>query len=56
MDMEEIVKFENSLAKLSLTELEEKRAELQGKIARMVSNSSVAIQLALIETQIKERR
>ena len=56
MNMEEIVKFENSLAELSLTELEEKRAELQSKIARMVHNSNIAIQLAIVEAQIQERR
>ena len=55
MNVEEIVKFRNSLANLSLEELNKKKAELQDKIAKMIMDSDVTMQIAIIEAQIQER-
>lgn len=55
MNVEEIVKFRNSLANLSLKELNKKKAELQDKIAKMIMDSDVTMQIAIVEAQIQER-
>ena len=55
MIIEEIVKFRNSLANLSLEELNQKKAELQDKIAKMIMDSDVTMQIAIVEAQIQER-
>lgn len=55
MNIEEIVKFRSSLINLSVEELEEKRAELQDKIAKMILDSDITMQIAIVEAQIKER-
>lgn len=55
MNIEEIVKFRNNLANLSLEELNQKKAELQDKIAKMIMDSDVTMQIAIVEAQIQER-
>lgn len=55
MNVEEIVKFRNSLTDLSLEELNKKKAELQDKIAKMIMDSDVTMQIAIVEAQIQER-
>ena len=55
MNVEEIVKFRNSLADLSLEELNKKKAELQDKIAKMILDSDITMQIAIVEAQIQER-
>ena len=55
MNVEEIVKFRYSLANLSLEELNKKKAELQDKIAKMIMDSDVTMQIAIVEAQIQER-
>jgi uncharacterized protein YdcH (DUF465 family) len=55
MNVEEIVKFRNSLSNLSLEELNKKKAELQDKIAKMIMDSDVTMQIAIVEAQIQER-
>ena len=55
MNVEEIVKFRNSLANLSLEELNKKKAEFQDKIAKMILDSDVTMQIAIVEAQIQER-
>jgi uncharacterized protein YdcH (DUF465 family) len=55
MNIEEIVKFRNSLTNLSLEELNKKKAELQDKIAKMIMDSDVTMQIAIVEAQIQER-
>lgn len=56
MNVEEIVKFRNSLANLSLEELNKKKAELQDKIAKMIMDSDVTMQIAIVEAQIQEKK
>lgn len=55
MNVEEIVKFRNSLADLSLEELNKKKAELQDKISKMILDSDITMQIAIVEAQIQER-
>ena len=55
MNVEDIVKFRNSLANLNLQELEEKRNELRDKIAKMIMDSDITMQIAIVEAQIKEK-
>lgn len=56
MNVEEIVKFRNSLANLSLEELNKKKAELQDKIAKMIMDSDVTMQIAIVEAQIQKKK
>ena len=55
MNIEEIVKFKNSLNNLSLEELNKKKAELQDRIAKMIMDSDVTMQIAIIEAKIQEK-
>ena len=56
MNIEEIVKFKNSLNNLSLKELNKKKAELQDRIAKMIMDSDVTMQIAIIEAKIQEKK
>lgn len=55
MSVEEIVKFRNSLANLTLEELEDKRNKLQEQIAKMILDSDITMQIAIVEAKIKEK-
>ena len=56
MNIEEIVKFKNSLNNLSLEELNKKKVELQDRIAKMIMDSDVTMQIAIIEAKIQEKK
>ena len=56
MNVEEIVKFRNSLANLSLEELNKKKAELQDRVAKMIMDSDLTMQIAIIEAKIQEKK
>lgn len=56
MNIEEIVKFKNSLNNLSLEELNKKKAELQDRIAKMIMDSDVTMQIAILEAKIQEKK
>ncbi len=55
MKPEDIVKFQNSIANMSLNELEAKRSELQNQLSKMILDDFVVMQLALVESKIKEK-
>ena len=55
MNIEDITKFRDSLANLSIDQLKEKRDELREKIAKMIMDSDVTMQIAIVEAQIQER-
>lgn len=55
MDIEKIVKFKNSLNNLTLDELNKKRAELQDRVAKMIMDSDLTMQIAIIEAKIQEK-
>lgn len=56
MNIEEIVKFKNSLNKLTLDELNKKKAELQDRIAKMIMDSDLTMQIAILEAKIQEKK
>ena len=56
MNIEEIVKFKNSLNKLTLDELNKKKAELQDRIAKMIMDSDLTMQIAIFEAKIQEKK
>ena len=56
MNIEEIVKFKNSINNLTLEELDQKKAELQDRIAKMIMDSDAIMQIAIIEAKIQEKK
>ena len=56
MNIEEIVKFKNSLNNLTLEELDQKKAELQDRIAKMIMDSDAIMQIAILEAKIQEKK
>ena len=56
MNIEEIVKFKNSLNNLTLDELNKKKAELQDRIAKMIMDSDLTMQIAILEAKIQEKK
>ena len=56
MNIENIVKFKNSLNNLTLDELNKKRAELQDRVAKMIMDSDLTMQIAIIEAKIQEKK
>ena len=56
MNIEEIVKFKNSLNRLTLDELNKKKAELQDRIAKMIMDSDLTMQIAILEAKIQEKK
>ena len=56
MNIEKIVKFKNSLNNLTLDELNKKRAELQDRIAKMIMDSDLTMQIAILEAKIQEKK
>lgn len=55
MKVEDIVKFRSSIANMSLEELEAKRGELQDQLSKMILDSDVVMQIAIVEAKIKEK-
>ena len=56
MNIEEIVKFKNSLNNLTLEELNKKKTELQDRIAKMIMDSDLTMQIAILEAKIQEKK
>ena len=56
MNIEKIVKFKNSLNNLTLDELNKKRAELQDRVAKMIMDSDLTMQIAIIEAKIQGKK
>ena len=56
MNIEEIVKFKHSLNNLSLEELNKKKAEFQDRIAKMIMDSDLTMQIAILEAKIQEKK
>ena len=56
MNIEKIVKLKNSLNNLTLDELNKKRAELQDRVAKMIMDSDLTMQIAIIEAKIQEKK
>ena len=56
MNIENIVKFKNSLNNLTLDELNKKKAELQDRIAKMIMDSDLTMHIAILEAKIQEKK
>ena len=56
MNIGEIVKFKHSLNNLSLEELNKKKVELQDRIAKMIMDSDLTMQIAILEAKIQEKK
>ena len=56
MNIEEIVKFKNSLNNLTLDELNKKKSEFQDRIAKMIMDSDLTMQIAILEAKIQEKK
>ena len=56
MNIEKIVKFKNSLNNLTLDELNKKKAELQDRVAKMIMDSDLTMQIAILEAKIQEKK
>ena len=56
MNIEEVVKFKHSLNNLSLEELNKKKVELQDRIAKMIMDSDLTMQIAILEAKIQEKK
>ena len=56
MNIEKIVKFKNSLNNLTLDELNKKKAELQDRIAKMIMDNDLTMQIAILEAKIQEKK
>lgn len=56
MNIENIVKFKNSLNNLTLDELNKKKAELQDRVAKMIMDSDLTMQIAILEAKIQEKK
>ena len=55
MNTEEIILFKNSIADLSIDDLKEKRDCLREKLTKMIMDSDVIMQIAIVEAKIKEK-
>ena len=55
MDAKQIVQFKESLSNMSMDELKIKRTELRDKIAKMIMDCDITMQIAIIEAKIKEK-
>ena len=55
MEIKDIAKFRDSLANLTLSELQEKRGELQDKLSKMILDSDIVMQIAIVEAKIQEK-
>jgi hypothetical protein len=56
MNEQEIINFRNSVKDFSLEELEQKRADIQNAISKMILDSDLMIKAAIIENLIKEKQ
>ena len=56
MNEQEIINFRNSVKDFSLEELEQKKADIQNAISKMILDSDLMIKAAIIENLIKEKQ
>ena len=56
MNEQEIINFRNSVKDFSLEELEQKKADIQNAISKMILDSDLMIKAAIIKNLIKEKQ
>lgn len=55
MDQNDILNFKDSIANLSVDELEQKRSELEQKLSKLVLESDIVMKVAIIESLITDK-
>lgn len=55
MNQNDILNFKNSIANLSVDELEQKRSELEQKLSKLVLESDIVMKVAIIESLITDK-
>ena len=55
MNEKDIVNFRNQIKDFSVDELKEKRNNLQNDLSKMILNSELIIQIAIIESLLEEK-
>ena len=56
MNEQDIINFRNSVKDFSLEQLEQKKADIQNAISKMILDSDLMIKAAIIENLIKEKQ
>ena len=55
MNEKDIINFRNQIKDFSVEELKEKRNNLQNDLSKMILNSDVIIQIAIVESLLEEK-
>ena len=55
MNEKDIVNFRNQIKDFSVEELKEKRNNLQNDLSKMILNSDIIIQIAIVESLLEEK-
>ena len=55
MNEKDIVNFRNQIKDFSVEELREKRNNLQNDLSKMILNSDIIVQIAIVESLLEEK-
>lgn len=55
MNEKDIINFRNQIKDFSVEELKEKRNNLQNDLSKMILNSDVIVQIAIVESLLEEK-
>ena len=55
MNEKDIVNFRNQIKDFSVEELKEKRSNLQNDLSKMILNSDLIVQIAIVESLLEEK-
>lgn len=55
MNEKDIVNFRNQIKDFSVEELKEKRSNLQNDLSKMILNSDIVVQIAIVESLLEEK-
>ena len=55
MNEKDIVNFRNQIKDFSIEELKEKRSNLQNDLSKMILNSDIIVQIAIVESLLEEK-
>ena len=55
MNEKDIINFRNQIKDFSIEELKEKRNNLQNDLSKMILNSDIIVQIAIVESLLEEK-
>ena len=55
MNEKDIINFRNQIKDFSVEELKEKRNNLQNDLSKMILNSDIIVQIAIVESLLEEK-